>query len=85
MMDPAVSAALAAQLTQGALPLPPRTTTHSHVVVPDDEALLPAAAQELLQERGYVVHRVPAGHVVHRDDPQALLQVLDTVQALVAA
>lgn len=85
LMDPAVSPALLAELTLGALPVPLQGTAHGHVVVPTDQALLPAAAQELLASRGYVVHRVQAGHVVHRDDPQALLAVLDTVQSLVAA
>lgn len=78
-MDPAVTAGLTIELRRGPVALP-AAVGDTHVVVPGGQALLPPAAVEALPALGYRLHVVPgSGHVVHRDAPDAFLDVLDAV------
>lgn len=78
-MDPAVTAGLTAELRRGPVAVP-AAVGDAHVVVPGAQTLLPPAAVEVLSALGYRPHVVPgAGHVVHRDAPDAFLDVLDAV------
>lgn len=84
-MDPAVTAALTSELRRGPLAAPV-AVGEAHVVVPAAESLLPPASVEALPSLGYRVHVVPgAGHVVHRDAPDAFLDVLDVAMTGVPA
>lgn len=85
-MDPAVTAGLKAELRSGPVPVPGPARVRSHVLVPEEAPLLPTEAQAQLATQGYLQHHVPAtGHVIHRDDLQAFLDLLDLVREVQAA